>query len=310
MAIKAQHITKSFGSFKVIDDLDLYVRRGSVHGFLGPNGAGKTTVIRILLGLLTPDQAEIEIFGKDLFTSRNEIISEVGAIVEYPAFFEYLTAYENLYYLSRLSGCTDSVLIDKALGIVGLTKVRNKQVRMFSYGMKQRLGIAQAMIPDNKMMFLDEPVNGLDPHGILDIRNLIRTLSEEHGITVFLSSHLLSEVEQTCDYVTIIHKGRKVCEENVADLMKKHESIEILTPDKEAAGKLLAEEHLKILVEETSGNAFRFLIEGAVSIVPALTEKLVSNKIRIFGISKHQKVLEDIFVELTGYKKDNSADRA
>ncbi|OGV40070.1 MAG: hypothetical protein A2020_13810 [Lentisphaerae bacterium GWF2_45_14] len=310
MAIKAQHITKSFGTFKAVDDLDLYVREGSVHGFLGPNGAGKTTVIRILLGLLSPDSAEVEILGKDLFMSRDQIMSQTGAIVEYPAFFEYMTAYENLYYLSRLSGCADKTMIEKAIDIVGLSKVRNKLVKTFSYGMKQRLGIAQAMIPENKLIFLDEPVNGLDPHGILDIRNLIRQLSENHGITVFLSSHLLSEVEQTCDYVTIIHKGHKVCEGKVSELMKQHESIEILTPDRELLKNLFARENLKIFTEEDSGEYSRFLIEGSENIVPPLVEKLVNNKIRLYGIAKHQKVLEDIFVELTGYKKDGGPDRA
>jgi len=309
MAITAQHITKSFGDFKAVDNLDLRIRQGSVHGFLGPNGAGKTTVIRILLGLLVPDSAEIEILGKDLFTSRNEIMSQTGAVVEYPAFFEYMTAYENLYYLSRLSGRADRTMIEKAIDIVGLSKVRNKRVREFSYGMKQRLGIAQAMIPDNKLIFLDEPVNGLDPHGILDIRNLIRALSENHGITVFLSSHLLSEVEQTCDYVTIIHKGRMVCEDKVSTLMKQHESIEVLTPDKESAKSIISGENLKILSTEDTGEYARILIEGSENLIPPLAEKLVNNKIRIFGIAKHQKVLEDIFVELTGYKKDSGPDR-
>lgn len=309
MAITAQHITKSFGDFKAVDNLDLRVRKGSVHGFLGPNGAGKTTVIRILLGLLVPDSAEIEILGKDLFTSRNQIMSETGAVVEYPAFFDYMTAFENLYYLSRLSGNADRTMIDKAIDIVGLSKVRNKRVREFSYGMKQRLGIAQAMIPDNKLIFLDEPVNGLDPHGILDIRNLIRTLSENHGITVFLSSHLLSEVEQTCDYVTIINRGSMVCEEKVSDLMKKHESVELLTPDGASAKNIIGTGTYKIIAEGKEGEFTRFLIEGSESLIPPLAEKLVNGKVRIFGIAKHQKVLEDIFVELTGYKKDGGPDR-
>jgi ABC-2 type transport system ATP-binding protein len=305
IAIEAKEITKTFRRFKAIDGINLNVMAGSVHGFLGPNGAGKTTVIRILLGLLTPDSAEIEIFGKNLFDERREIMKSVGGIVEYPALFPYMTAYENLYYLSSLSGRVEKKLLEKSLAIVGLSKVRDKKVLDFSYGMKQRLGIAQALLPENKLIFLDEPVNGLDPHGIRDVRNLIRELAEDHGITVFLSSHLLSEVEQTCDYVTIINKGRKVCEDKVCNLMKMHEGIEINTPNEEEFRKYAKERSLKIVTEEQNELGINFQVEGNEELIPEMTKQMVAKKIKVFKIAKHQKILEEIFVELTGQAKEN-----
>ncbi|OGV55715.1 MAG: hypothetical protein A2017_03275 [Lentisphaerae bacterium GWF2_44_16] len=303
MAIKAKNISKSFGKLKVLESLELNIQKGSVHGFLGPNGAGKTTVIRILLGLLSPDTAEIEIMGHDLFLQRDLIMSKVGAIVEYPAFFEYLTAYENLLYLSRLSfHKINKATIENALKIAGLTEVKNKKVLEFSYGMKQRLGIALAMLPDNELIFLDEPANGLDPYGIVDMRKLIRTLSEEYGITIFISSHLLSEVEQTCDFVTIIDKGKKVCEDKVADLMRKHESLEIITPDKEKFMAFATNQNLKIIYEAKEKYGIKYFVEGREEQIPELTKKLINNNIRVFKTAKHQKILEDIFVEVTSSK--------
>lgn len=305
IAIEAKEISKTFRRFKAIDAINLNVLEGSVHGFLGPNGAGKTTVIRILLGLLTPDSAEIKIFGKNLFERRREIMKSVGGIVEYPALFPYMTAYENLFYLSRLSGCAEKKLLEKSLDIVGLSKVKNKKVTDFSYGMKQRLGIAQALLPENKLIFLDEPVNGLDPHGIRDVRNLIRELAEDHGITVFLSSHLLSEVEQTCDYVTIINKGKKVCEDKVSNLMKMHEGIEINTPDKEKFRKYSQEKSLQIIAEEENERGINFQIEGNEELIPKIAAEIIQKGIRVYKIAKHQKILEEIFVELTRQAKEN-----
>jgi ABC-2 type transport system ATP-binding protein len=306
IAINAKGISKSFRRFKAVDAIDLQVNKGSVHGFLGPNGAGKTTVIRILLGLLTPDSAEIEILGKNLFEERREIMKCVGGIVEYPALFPYMTAYENLYYLSTLSGRTEKKLLEKVLGIVGLSKVANKKVSEFSYGMKQRLGIAQALLPDNQLIFLDEPVNGLDPHGIRDVRNLIRELAEEHGITVFLSSHLLSEVEQTCDYVTIINKGQKVCEDKVSNLMKIHEGVEINTPDENEFKNYASEKGLKIIAEEKNERGINFQVEGSEELIPEIAAEIASRGIKIYKIAKHQKILEEIFVELTGQSKEKN----
>lgn len=299
LAIEAKDIVKSFGAIKAVNGIDLNVKAGSVHGFLGPNGAGKTTVIRMLLGLLAPDSAEIAIFGRELPGERKAILREVGGIVEAPILFPYLTAYENLFHLSNLSGGADKKLLDKTLEVVGLTDAKDRKAREFSYGMKQRLGIAQALLPNNRLIFLDEPVNGLDPHGILDMRRLIRSLSEDHGITVFLSSHLLSEVEHTCDYVTIIRNGVKVTEDKMSDLMAKNKSVEIETPDAELLKCVLEERNSHIVSERPSDSGTLFLVSGESAEIPEINKMLVEKGIQVYKIGTHHKVLEEIFVELT-----------
>lgn len=312
-AIEASGISKRYGDIAAVNHINLKVPRETVFGFLGPNGAGKTTVIKILLGLITPDEAEISIFGKDLFTRRNEIVRSVGAIVEAPVFFEYMTARENLFYLTRLSGPVSRERLQDTLRIVGLEAVADKEVQTFSYGMKQRLGIAQALLPDNRLIFLDEPTNGLDPHGIMGIRKLLRQLRDERGITIFLSSHLLSEVEQTCDYVNIINHGVTVREEVVAELVKSHERLEVRIPDKDRDNAVSAArgEGLELLAEEALDDATRLLFfQGDGAGVPALARALVAANVDILRLGKRRKTLEDIFVELTrDHASDHGADR-
>ncbi|MCJ8330337.1 MAG: ATP-binding cassette domain-containing protein, partial [Lentisphaeria bacterium] len=201
--LTARNITKRYGKQYALKDIDLTINEGEIFGFLGPNGAGKTTFIKIMLGLATPHDGELELMGVDIFRNRKAAIQQVGAVVEAPIFFEYMTAYENLSYLVALSKKISRERILDVLDMVGLSAAVNKKVGAFSYGMKQRLGIAQALLPDTRFLILDEPTNGLDPHGISGVRKLIRKLTSELGITVFLSSHLLIEVEQICDRVCI-----------------------------------------------------------------------------------------------------------
>jgi len=295
-----------------VADLDLNVKRGECHGFLGPNGAGKTTVIKSFLGLTTPDAGEVSIFGRDLFLERDEIMRRVGAVVEAPALFGDFTARENLLYLSRLSssaGGASSFLspgkIDDALSTVGLDDAADRKVREFSYGMKQRLGIAQALLPESELIFLDEPTNGLDPHGIMGVRELIRRLRGDLGITIFISSHLLAEVEQVCDRVTIIDHGRVVRESLVSDLVAAGEALDVKVLDADAFAVFADSEKLKVLSrKDIDGGGGEFVVEGRESDVPELCRKLVRKKIGILGVSKRQNSLEDVFVELTG--KDGS----
>lgn len=300
LAIQAKGISKTYGKFRAVDNIDLNVKEQTVYGFLGPNGAGKTTVIRILLGLLHPDDAEIKIFDQDLFHNRNNIMRHVGAIVETPAFFEYLTAYENLYYLANLSGPITKKRIFEVLEIVGLEKVSDKKVGEFSFGMKQRLGIAQSLLPYNELIFLDEPVNGLDPHGIVDIRNLIKRLCNENGVTVFLSSHLLLEVQYICDYVSIINKGVKICEEKVSDLLSRETYIELQTNDIEKFNNYANEKDFNILkTTDIDDSSRKYVIQDHHTAIPELVKKLVAADISIQQINRHEKNLEEIFVELT-----------
>ncbi len=306
-AIRTEKVRKSFGRFVAVEAMDISVPAGVVYGFLGPNGAGKTTFMRMLLGLSLPDSGSIEIFGKDIFSEKEAILENVGAVIESPSFFEYMSAYENLSYLARLTAPVDEKKIWEALETVGLEKVAHKKVGKFSYGMKQRLGIAQAILPENRLIFLDEPTNGLDPHGIVGVRELIRKLCREKGITVFISSHLLSEVEMVCDSVTIIDRGVKVCESSVAELVGSHLGIEIKTDDRSKFMKFCEGNGIKILgtPPENDMDPPVFIISGKEVEIPAINEKMVNEQIKIFSISEHRYTLEEIFVKFTGKNKEN-----
>src|SRR4029078_12940552 len=209
--IAARNLFKQFNEIKAVDDLSFSVPEGNIYGFLGQNGAGKSTTIRILLTLIHPTGGEIEIFGMDLKKHRKEILKRTGAIIERPDLYKYLSALENLRIFAVLSGIkiTQKQLMDQ-LEKVGLSERANSKVKTYSQGMKQRLGIAVALVHDPDLIILDEPMNGLDPQGIADIRQLINQLSKEQGKTVFISSHLLSEMEQVADSLLIIHKGKKI----------------------------------------------------------------------------------------------------
>ncbi|MFZ2653548.1 MAG: ABC transporter ATP-binding protein [Victivallales bacterium] len=307
LAIKARGVRKTYGRFVALKNIDLDVKAGVVYGFLGPNGAGKTTLIKILLGLSIPKDGEVEIFGKDLFLERNTILKSVGAVVEAPAFFEYMTAYENLYYLTRLSGPVSREKIEDTLKVVGLDDVAGKRVGAFSYGMKQRLGIANALLPENKLIFLDEPTNGLDPHGILGVRQLIRRLCRDSGITIFISSHMLAEIEQVCDYVTIIDRGEKVCEAKVSDLVERQSRIEFKTGDAERGAEFFRKGNVEVIEERKHYDSSVFILKGHETEIPELARRLVSAGIGILKISKHKDTLEDVFVEITGKNKTDSA---
>lgn len=230
-------LTKQFANLTAVQDLSFSVQEGDVYGFLGQNGAGKSTTIRMLLSLIKPSGGEIRIFGKDLQTHRNEILAQVGAVIEKPDVYKYLSAYENLKLFARLSGVkvTETRLMDQ-LNQVGLLHRAKDTVKTFSQGMKQRLGIAIALVHDPKLIILDEPTNGLDPQGIADIRNLILHLSRDLKKTVIVSSHLLSEIEQVATRVLIIDKGKKIIEGNALELFDPSQTIvELQTFDNAAA---------------------------------------------------------------------------
>ncbi len=218
--IEVNNLSKQFKDVKAVNNLDLNVYKGDVFGFLGPNGAGKSTTIRMLLSLINPDEGSISIFGKSLKENRKEILRRTGAIVEKPDFYGYLSAYKNLEILGRLSGTgvTRSRIMEM-LELVGLHKRYKSKVKTFSHGMKQRLGIAQALLHDPELVILDEPTTGLDPQGMKEIRDLILYLSREKKKTIFLSSHILHEVEIVAARMIIINKGSAQVEGNVSDLL-------------------------------------------------------------------------------------------
>lgn len=204
--IETNKLSKKFGNFIAVDNIKLKVPKGEIYGFLGPNGAGKSTTIRMLLGLVRPTNGNVTIFGKPMKECRLEILTNIGSMVEYPSYYGHLTAYENLDLARRILEI-DQKEIDRILEIVKLTDVKNKVVKKFSLGMKQRLGIAQALLGNPELLILDEPTNGLDPSGINEIRDLIRSLPKIQGVTVFVSSHILNEIELIASHVGINRVG-------------------------------------------------------------------------------------------------------
>lgn len=218
--IEVEHLSKQFSDFTAVKDLSFTVNQGDVYGFLGQNGAGKSTTIRMLLTLIAPTAGSIRIFGKEIGMHRNEILRKTGAVIERPDLYKFLSAKENLAVFARLSGVkpTETMLMKK-LELVGLAERAGSKVKTFSQGMKQRLGIAVALVHDPELIVLDEPTNGLDPQGIADIRNLIISLSREQGKTVLVSSHLLGEMEQMATRMIIIDKGKKIVEGDMKELL-------------------------------------------------------------------------------------------
>ena len=221
VAIRTRDLTKQYGQRLAVDDLNLEVDRGEIFGFLGPNGAGKTTTIRMMLGLITPTSGSIEILGHDVATSSAEILPRVGALVETPALYLYMSGRDNLRAVGSVLGGVPEARIDAVLELVGLKGREKDRVKTYSLGMKQRLGVAIALLQDPDLLVLDEPANGLDPAGIVEMRDLMRTLSAE-GKTVFISSHVLSEVRQICTRVAILNLGKLVTETTIEELVKGH----------------------------------------------------------------------------------------
>ena len=221
-------LTKRFGEFTAVDDLSFTVEQGQVYGFLGQNGAGKSTTIRMLLTLIKPTAGEITFFGNSLEKHRSSILSQIGAIVEKPDLYKYLTAQEHLNLFARFGGRRpDQKRNNDLLQQVGLLERASSRVGTYSQGMRQRLALACALVNDPKLLILDEPTNGLDPQGIADMRQLIRSLCNEQGKTVIVSSHLLSEIEMIADRVLIIHKGKKVAEESMQSLTEKASQLKL-----------------------------------------------------------------------------------
>jgi ABC-type multidrug transport system ATPase subunit len=300
--IQVSHLTKDFKDVKAVNDLSFTVGAGQVYGFLGQNGAGKSTTIRMLLTLIKPSAGEIRIFGMDLRQHRREILRQVGAIIERPDLYKYLTALENLRIFAAMSGVkvTEKKLMDQ-LAMVGLAERAHSKVKTYSQGMKQRLGIATALAHDPRLIILDEPTNGLDPQGIADVRNLILFLSREMNKTLLISSHLLSEMELIADSMLIIDKGKKLVEGKVNDLFDPAETIvELKTTDDQAAWQQLQQSALEKYLEEKRNDCL--LLKLHRNEVPGLMKELVHMDINVVSLhSKHS--LEDYFLSLTSGKE-------
>lgn len=295
--IEVQGLVKQFKEVKAVDGLSFTVNKGEIYGFLGQNGAGKSTTIRMLLSLVRPTAGSIRIFGKDLASSRVPILRLTGGVIEKPDLYNYLSAKENLQLFARLSGLhLSSKEVQNRLNGVGLGDRAGSKVKTFSQGMKQRLGIAVALVHDPNLVILDEPANGLDPQGIADIRKLILYLGKELGKTVMVSSHLLSEVEQIADRLLIINKGKKVVEGKISELLDSSKMlVQIITTNNELASAVIRSVPA---VKKISVERDKILAEINKNDIPALVNHMVNQKVEILSVQTLHS-LEHYFLSLT-----------
>jgi len=300
--IEVKDLSKQFSGNTVVDRLSFSVFKGDVFGFLGQNGAGKSTTIRMLLTLIRPSGGQIKIFDKDLVHSRNEILSRVGAVIEKPDLYKYLSGLDNLSLFARLSGkAFTRKELNVKLGQVGLEERGGDKVRTYSQGMKQRLGIAVALVHDPDLIILDEPTNGLDPQGIAEIRNLIQMLSGDQQKTFLISSHLLGEMEQIANRMLIIDKGKKIVEGFVRELVDPAKLVlEIETADNTACRTKLESTHWNMHLRK-SVYAGKLIMDISRDEIPFLVRQLVEMDIQIISV-KPVNSLEDYFLSLTKEK--------
>jgi ABC-type multidrug transport system ATPase subunit len=300
--IEISGLTKRFKDVLAVDALDLSVKRGDVFGFLGPNGAGKSTTIRMMLSLISPTSGSINIFGKSLTGNRKEILTNIGAIVEKPDFYLYLPAIKNLEILAKISGKEVSHnRICELLELVGLKDRAQSKVKTYSHGMKQRLGIAQALLHDPELIVLDEPTTGLDPHGMKEIRDLIIRLSKEEKKTIFLSSHILSEIELVANRMIIINKGSKIVEGEVSKLLNANSvKVTVEVDNSEQAVKVLENTVWYKSIESITENKLSLNLEQKE--IPALNKYLVENGVMVNALVPVRS-LEDYFLNITSGAK-------
>lgn len=298
--VETTGLTKRYGRRFAVDGADLHIAKGDIYGFLGPNGAGKTTTIRMLLGLIRPTSGAARIFGKDLRRERLSILRRVGSLVESPSYYGHLTARENLEAQRRILNVPRH-RIDEVLAAVRLTSEANRPVKGFSLGMKQRLGIAASMLAEPELLILDEPTNGLDPSGIHEIRELIKSMPEQYGMTVLVSSHLLSEIELMANRVGIIRQGKVVFEGEMEALQKRASGfLRLSVSEPERAGKTLA--LLGYPAEQDSGKGENSLLIGLPEdkAVARIVKNLVEEGHSIYRLEERRHSLEDIFLEMVG----------
>ncbi len=296
IVLRTTGLSKSYGSRRAVDKLDISVRRGEIFGFLGPNGAGKTTTIRMALGLIAPTEGSVEVLGRDVRAHRSEVLPRVGALVESPALYPWLSGRDNLSAVGSVLGGLPKGRIETVLETVGLSGRGRDKVKTYSLGMKQRLGLAVALLNDPELLILDEPANGLDPAGIVEMRDLLRGLAAS-GRTVFISSHVLSEVQQICDRVAILNFGKLVREASIADLIETHGEFVVRVEDPEAA--------VALLLKQAWAKDAR--LENGLVVTPApegigrdLNRFLAEHGHWPDSLATRHLDLEEIFLEMTG----------
>ena len=296
--IKTTSLTKQYHGKNVVSELDLHVPAGCIYGFLGPNGAGKSTTMKMILGLVKPTQGNVTVLGKTVNQqNRIEILKNTGSLIESPAYYGHLSGRENLELIASLKQVSPKQ-IDDVLHIVHLENQEQKKVSHYSLGMKQRLGLAAALLGYPKLLLLDEPTNGLDPAGIQEMRELICSLPQKYGMTVLISSHLLAEIDQMATYVGIIDKGSLIFQDSLSVLHEhSHSRMKLLTPNQAAAFQILKKAELPVLTERSGAI---YLDSREPSAILQAGKLLYQANIGILRLEEEQKSLEDIFLSLVG----------
>lgn len=295
VVVQTNRLSKRFGKQYAVKELNITIPKGEIYGFLGPNGAGKSTTIRLLLGLLTPTMGNVQIFGQELKKHRKPILRRVGSLVENPSYYPHLTAYENLEVLRKILELPEKRIME-VLELVKLTDVAHQKVKGFSLGMKQRLGIAASLLNQPQLLILDEPTNGLDPAGIIGIRQLIRRLPEEYGMTVLISSHLLSEVEQIATRVGVISKGRLIFQDTIETMLDiAKPTIRLRVSDQAAAQQMLTTKGISIERQDECLLLSHCTDDEVANIIRDLVEAGHS----IYRVEEKKVSLEEIFLKMT-----------
>ncbi|PGM49429.1 bacitracin ABC transporter ATP-binding protein [Bacillus cereus] len=293
--IETENLTKTYGAVNSVNQLQMQVGKGEIYGFLGPNGAGKTTTIRMLLGLIKPTTGNIKVFNRDLKTNRTDILREVGSLVESPSYYGHLTGHENLEVIRQMLQVPKKN-IDEVLRIVRLEKQKDKLVKQYSLGMKQRLGIAMALLGNPKLLILDEPTNGLDPAGIQEIRELIKQLPKQYDMTVVISSHLLNEMDQIATQVGIINSGQLIFQDKIEVLRKKSQALmKIRVNDVVKAHQILEQHQIHLGLE---GDCL-VTHQQEDHLISHINHLLVKQNISVYRIEEEKHTLEEIFLSLT-----------
>ncbi|MBB6672004.1 ABC transporter ATP-binding protein [Cohnella nanjingensis] len=295
--LQTHRLSKSFKGKESVSEVNMKVKQGEIYGFLGPNGAGKTTIMKMLTNLIKPTSGEIELFGEKLTPASYTMLGRIGSIIEYPIFYDKLTAQANLKLHCEYMGYYNKKAIGEALELVQLRGIDGKPVKDFSLGMKQRLGIARAIATKPELLILDEPINGLDPVGIKEIRNLLRILSQEYGISILVSSHLLAEIEQLADTIGVINHGRLIQEVSLEQIRETNaEYIEFQTNDCQKAAYVLTQ-HLNISNIRVIGNRSIRVYDLSIPLAQ-MNKALIMNDVALESIHQKNSSLEEYFIGL------------
>lgn len=296
--LQTSHLSKTIDGKQLVTDVNIHVKKGEVYGFLGPNGAGKTTVMKMLTNLWKPTSGTVALFGKALEKNSYEMLKRMGSIIEFPTFYDHMSGKDNLQLHCEYMGYYNKGSVEEALGMLGLSDAADKPAGSYSLGMKQRLGIARAILCKPELVILDEPTNGLDPAGMKQIRDLFRMLCTEYGMTFMISSHLLPEIESIADTVGVIHHGKMMKEISMKEIAETNTAyIELAVEDTKKAAYVLAEKMQLSNFKIVNDSAIRIYEQGITT--QKISRELMANDVEIASISQHTETLEDYFLKIT-----------